>query len=222
MQMHNTQFSSFVKIIIVLMLFAPSLAAQSNTLKILQVRTFTDKNLAGLEIVFAPFFTEKVTGTIQSGLPSMLEIEFVIKNKKRKTLFRKVVFRRISYNIWEEKYRIDGADSSQFFKEFSDLQKACILLKTKPILPRKILLKEHASVAMISAQLRLISSSQSRKLAGWLDRSEQTIETISSDEQSSGFRLNFSALVSMFMGNSPKHNNRNRWQEFPLNFPENE
>lgn len=220
MQMKKSDIIPLVKIWGLLLLCATTLVAQSNKLRILQVETIVEKNLAGLKIVFAPFFTEKVTGTIQSGLPSMLEIELVIKNAQQKTIAQRAIFRRISYNIWEEKYKIDSPDTTQIFKDFASLQKACILLRTSLFLPQKLIYPYQANKIFIRARLRLISSSQSRKLAGWLDQSYQTRERISSDESSSGFRLNFSTLVSMFLGNSPQKKAGSDWQQFPIKFAE--
>ncbi len=213
------KFAGMIAFFIFLLTVGAPLAAQSNKIKILEVRPYNERNIVGLQFVLSPFFSAKVSGTIQSGLPSVLEIEFFVKDKQNKILSRRLIFRRISYNIWEEKYRIDSPDTSMFFKQFAALQNRCLLPKSRPFLPVEKINSSPAVTIFARARLRLISSSQSRKLVGWLDQSYQANETISSDESSSGFRLNFSTLVALFMGNSPDKNGDTRWQEFPLLVP---
>ncbi|KAA3616027.1 MAG: hypothetical protein DWQ05_09725 [Calditrichaeota bacterium] len=197
-------------------LFSIAGFSQTHTIKIVELRSYTKNESIGANLVLAPFFSEKVSGTIQSGLPSVLEIELLVRDRNDKNIGENRIIRRISYNIWDEKYRIDSPDTSLFFTLFADLQNTCLLLKSTPFITRNKLDENHLAQIYVRGTLRLISSSQSRKLAGWLDASAQAPETISSDESSSGFRLNFSALVSLFMGNSPERRTNAPWQQFPF------
>ncbi|MCA9733321.1 MAG: DUF4390 domain-containing protein [Deferribacteres bacterium] len=197
--------------------FASStLVAQDNRIIIAEAVPFVKEEFVGVRFVLAPFFTQKVSGTIQSGLPSVLEIELTIRDEQNNRVAEFVVLRRISYNIWDEKYRLDSADTTLYFKSFTDLQKACLLLKSAPFVKLATFAIGENYKLHVRAGLKLISSLQTRKLAGWLDKSYQETETISSDESSSGFRLSLGALVSMFMGDSAEKTAKAGWQVFPF------
>ncbi|KAA3659786.1 MAG: DUF4390 domain-containing protein [Calditrichaeota bacterium] len=213
----NTQHLLVKFVVFVLLLFSThALFAQDSRIKVAEAVPFVEKEYVGVRFVLAPFFTQKVSGTIQSGLPSVLEIELAIRDKQNNRVAEYVVLRRISYNIWDEKYRLDSADSTVYFQSFAELQKACLLLKSAPFIKKHRLRADATYKLHVRAGLKLISSSQSRKLAGWLDKSYQETETISSDESSSGFRFGLGALVSLFMGDSVEKAGRSGWQVFPF------
>ena len=193
------------------------LFGQGSPVKIADIKPVILNQNIRLEFTLVPFFSEKITGTIQSGLPTLLEIETIVFDQKHQELSRHLFARRISYNMWEERYRIDEPDSTLFFSSFEKFKKACLQLRSTPIFKVITIQGQRRIFVRARAGIRLMSDNQNQQLTGWLNRSYQTQQAYSTDEKSSGFRLSFGALVSFFMGDSQNNADKSAWHQFELN-----
>lgn len=157
-------------------------------------------------------FNPKISGTINSGLPCLIEVEVELRDNSGRVMRRLVQPFRISYNIWEEKYQLDSADTVAIFTDFTRLREQFTLFRSAAIVARSRLKASQSYRLRVRIGVAPISSRQSRKLSGWLETSGgKNQDDITSEEQSSGFRVNVSLLVSWFLGNSKKHTHYSPW-----------
>ncbi|MFQ5824323.1 MAG: DUF4390 domain-containing protein [bacterium] len=156
-------------------------------------------------------FSTKIVGTIQSGLPSIIEIEIKLLQAGKKSVLRKRITRSISYNIWEERYSIQSEDTTEFCFELEKAKYLSSHLDHIALIRSSLL----DSAAKYSIQIRVgiipISMHQQEKLADWLQEPNQTEEYLASEDRSSGFKLNISKLVSFFVGGNKRPQNSSKW-----------
>lgn len=159
-------------------------------------------------------FTPKIVGTIQSGLPSIVQIHIQLLENQRVRLFDKSIFKRITYNIWDEYYTVECDTVIEKVRNFEALKVKSSLLRNLVLLARKRLNPASHYLLRIRAGISPISAIQSHKFNSWLRESRTTQSEIVSDERSSGFRLNISNLVSFFIGNDHRRKSRSAIEEF--------
>lgn len=156
-------------------------------------------------------FSDRIVGTIQSGLPSIIQVEIKLKDARKKTLFRKLIFRKISYDIWEERYRIEVEDSSQVFASFAAVTQQSSRLEHEDLTPPARLRADQQYVIEIRAGIVPISSAQAEKVTDWLLDPNETEEYLASENRASGFELNINKLVSFFVSSRKKSTYTSDW-----------
>ncbi|MFQ5770837.1 MAG: DUF4390 domain-containing protein, partial [bacterium] len=149
---------------------------------------------------FQNLFSNKIIGTIQSGLPSIVQIEIKLIAAGHKQVTRKQMVRSISYNLWEERYAIKSADTTAIYADFAEVQKMSNYLENVALIKSNLLNENTEYFIQIRVEIVPISTRQGEKVTDWLLDPNQTEEDLASDERSSGFKLNLSKLVSFFVG----------------------
>ncbi len=194
-----------------LLAYCSGLQAGDGT-RISLVEPFFDAGSLHVVVRSENIFNPKISGTINSGLPCLVEVQVELYDHRGRVVRRLVQPFRISYNIWEEKYQLESPDSTVIFTDFSRLRKHFTLFRSAGIVAQAGLKPSQSYRLRVRIGVAPISSRQSRKLSGWLDSSgKKDQDDITSEEQSSGFRVNVSLLVSWFLGNSKKHTHYSPW-----------
>ena len=122
-----------------------------------------------------------------------------------KTIQIKKMSGKISYDVWEELFNIQGLQSTE--KPLQTLEEVknyfSKQLKTG-ILPKEYLMSAEEYHIDAESHLTLLTRKQSRQLKDWIQTGEQTEEDLPSNERDTGFRLNLNNLVQFFMGEKDK------------------
>jgi hypothetical protein len=155
---------------------------------------------------------KKVRGTIQSGLPSVVEIELHIRDSAGKTLARGVLRRRIVFDVWEDRYTVEDGRKAQIFTGLEQAVFAAFAIRQ--YLPARWKSRQPMTVRLRAA-ISLISGDQSRKLAGWLNDGEQ-ISSVTSEENSGSFSLDFGTVVSWFLKDKKRDEHWSEWHQLIL------
>ncbi len=180
--------------------------------RVVQVRPFLAGDSLHVLIRSEQVFDEKITGTIKSGLPCLVEVEIELRDAAGRVLERAREPFRISYDIWEEKYQLQSRDSTRIFVDFARIRRYFTVFRSAAIVPLRALATAQRYRLRVRIGVAPISSRQSRKLSGWLEAGGQkSEEDITSEERSSGFRVNVSVLVSWFLGNTKKRTHYSPW-----------
>jgi len=155
-------------------------------------------------------FTPRIVGTIQSGLPSVVQIEVQVVSGK-KTRARRRLLRRITYDIWAERYRIESEDTVVTTPDFEEVKRITNTLASVRLVARGLLNERDRLKIRVRVQVIPISVRQGKKVLSWLQEADQTEEELASEDRSSGFRFNLSRLVSFFVSGDKKHGNTSPW-----------
>ena len=159
---------------------------------------------------FKNLFSKKIVGTIQSGLPSIVEIQIKLLEGTRQ-IVRKPISRSIEFDVWEERYLVRSPDTTQVYLEFEQVKRASNRLLNAFLISRALLAAAKNYTIQIRVGIVPISAHQANKVSYWLENPNQSEEAIASDNRSSGFSLNINKLVSFFVSNKKGSQFSSKW-----------
>jgi hypothetical protein len=112
---------------------------------------------------------------------------------------------KISYDVWEELFNIQGLPSTGNSLQTLDEVRDYFSKRLKTgLLPKEYLMSAEEYHINVESHLTLLTGKQSRRLKDWIETGEQTEEDLPSNERDTGFRLNLNNLVQFFMGKKNK------------------
>ncbi len=159
---------------------------------------------------FKNLFSKKIVGTIQSGLPSIVEIQIKLLEGTRQ-IVRKPISRSIEFDVWEERYLVRSPDTTQVYFEFEQVKRASNRLLNAFLISRALLAAAKNYTIQIRVGIVPISAHQANKVSYWLENPNQSEEAIASDNRASGFSLNINKLVSFFVSNKKGSQFNSKW-----------
>lgn len=159
---------------------------------------------------FKNLFSRKIVGTIQSGLPSIVEIQIKLF-EGTKQIVRKPISRSIEFDVWEERYRVRSPDTTQVYFEFEQVKQAANRLMNVFLISKALLAATENYTIQIRVGIIPISAHQANKVSYWLENPNQSEEAIASDNRSSGFSLNINKLVSFFVNKKKGSQFSSKW-----------
>jgi hypothetical protein len=187
---------------ICLLRLSPIFAQNNPTLSI---NPYLQNDSLKLEISYQNLFTGNIKKTLLAGLPILMEINLKLLDTGDKTIQIKTINGKISYDVWEELFNIQGLQSTQKSLHTLEDVKNYFSRKLKPgLLPKEYLMRAEEYRIDVESHLTLLTRKQSRRLSDWIQTGEQTEEDLPSDERDTGFRLNLNNLVQFFMGEKDK------------------
>jgi hypothetical protein len=173
----------------------------SQTEPILNLQPFVNNDSLQLDVHYIRLFTGNIKKTLLAGLPILLELKLNLLDFQNKNVHSKKLSGKITYDVWEELFTIEGFDSVGNPLQSLDAVKQFFRNRLKTaLLPRRNL--KTAEIYQVSAesQVILLTREQSRHLQDWIQSSDQTEEELPTQERDTGFRLNLNNLVQLFMG----------------------
>lgn len=159
---------------------------------------------------FKNLFSRKIVGTIQSGLPSIVEIQIKLL-EGTKQIVRKPISRSIEFDVWEERYVVRSQDTTEVYFEFEQVKQAANRLLNVVLISKGLLTANQNYTIQIRVGIVPISAHQANKVSYWLENPNQSEEAIASDNRSSGFSLNINKLVSFFVNKKKGSQFSSKW-----------
>lgn len=188
-----------------------ALAEDDNKIRVRQITPELANGYLKVSVNFENLFSDRIVGTIQSGLPSIIQIEIKLYDSRNKSIFRKLISKTISYDIWEERYSIKNADTSTTFTEFEEVKHNGSRLRNETLTESKNLDENSDYTLRIRVGIIPISARQAEKVTDWLLDPNQTEEYLASENRSSGWQLNINKLVSFFVSSRKKSHYTSEW-----------
>lgn len=195
----------------ILLNFHRGFSGEGREIRIQKIEPNLNQNYLTITAVFKNLFSQKIVGTIQSGLPSIIEIEIKLLQKNKKSILHKRFTRTISYDIWEEQYKINSEDTTNIFYDFDEAKKFSSKFKNLALIEKNKLDENTKYNFLIRVSIIPISSLQAEKVTDWLQNPNQSEEYLASDDRTSGFKLNLNKLVSYFVGNKKRSQYSSKW-----------
>lgn len=213
--------TKFIKNLTAIVLLHSVLFAQDKAeLRVVNITPSLKDNFLAVSATFNNLFSQRIIGTIQSGLPSIIQIDLKIQGINKKRIYQKRIVHRISYNVWDEKYAIAFSDSIFISSDFDTVKKMSGQLDKLPIIALSQLNPNENYSIRIRVGIIPISAKQAEKVTDWLLSPNQTEEDIAAENRSSGFELNISKLVSFFVSSQKKSSYTSDWyssKKFSIN-----
>jgi hypothetical protein len=189
-------------------------AREGDAIRVAQITPRLSGQSLTVSAVCENLFSDKIVGTIQSGLPAIVQIEIKLKDDRNKQIARRQITRSISYNVWENRYTI-AEDSARFFSELAEVKKISSRVEEAVLLSVQQLPPNMRFVIQMRAAVLPISSTQGRKVTDWLLDPNQIEESLPSEDRAGGFKLNLSNLISFFVGGKKQSQYSSDWHSSP-------
>jgi hypothetical protein len=154
-----------------------------------------------LEIHFSNLFTGSIKKTLLAGLPILLEVNLDLLDSDDHSIHSKKINGRISYDVWEELFKVEGFNSDEkTFQSLGEVQDCFSNELKADLVPKEYLMSAEVYRVDVESQLTLLTRKQSRELEDWIRSSDQTEEDLPTQERDTGFRLNLNKVVQFFVG----------------------
>ena len=174
-----------------------SLFAQENPIRSLELKISGDR----LIVIghFSGLIDSEMKETLASGMSSTLSFQLRLLNSRSKSLAKKAEVIYLRYNVWDRVYQLRRTISSYNFNDYNHFEKFL----------NDSLAFDMGSITKLSIDSKLrilltyspekISDSQKSKLNTWLVNDGQMNESKPAFESESGFSVNLSSLISIFL-----------------------
>jgi len=185
-----------------------SLDAQ--TPRIIAVAATQDHDSLFAEAQLADLFSPKIANTIRSGLPAMVRLDFRVFNQHNHEVARSLRLVEIRHDIWAQRYHILFDDGHRVTNSFEDMEKICSTLRRQPVaaltsLPAGLICRVRLQVAVVP-----ISHRQNHS---WREQIESADlqDPAASESGRSGFSINVSRLLSLFLSGRERVHGVSNW-----------
>jgi hypothetical protein len=152
-------------------------------------------------------FSEEIIGTVQSGLPAVVELLYVVTNRDDKTVKRGIHSYELYYDVWEDVYSIGRSDSSSCYSSFEAMSGAVEALRGVSIIRLQRLDTGAEYSISFSIAVHPLRGTEREKLEGWVGDTVGGRESGAWHEQV----LNLNELIKRFFSRGKETSKRSEW-----------
>jgi len=157
-------------------------------------------------------FNERVAGTVQSGLPALLELLYSVHDRDDASFGGGVRAYELRYDVWDDLYTVESAESAMVFSSFAQMTHAVERLRHIVIVPLDRLEADGEYALRMSIAVHPLRSVERDRISDIVDESVRTNE--SWREQV----LNLNDLISGFFSRNQSAD-RSAWFSTPFFTP---
>jgi len=201
--------TSVIILFVLLPLNGRKVLSDSKEIRVEQISPFFQNDSLAVSARFVNLFSSKVTGTIQSGLPAIVQIEIKLESGRKK-IFRKSVTKTIEYNIWENRYKVSCNNQVSFFSDFERVRKSTCDLRNQQFIHKQNLISGKPYVLQIRVSVTPISELSASLFTFWLRESNELGLILDSKKARSNFNLN--NLIWFFINRKKPSQYRSGWR----------
>lgn len=179
------------------------------------VRVYVAGNVIVTEVRCVHLFTEQVIGTVESGLPAVVELAYRLLDKKHNDVHRGVHSFRLGYDVWDDVYSFERGDSTAQFASFDELRRAVEQLRRVPIVGIHDVQAAGVYSIELSVAVHPLRGGEQGEIVGWVDETVRASSDGSWREQ----LLNVNGLIHRFFSRDQAPSNQSDWFETILFTP---
>jgi hypothetical protein len=154
-------------------------------------------------------FTDQVVGTVESGLPAVVELLYKLVTRENKTVTRGLHAFELHYDVWEDFYSIVGMDSTVRFATFDRMAAAIEHLREIEIVPVSIVNTNTEYAVEFSIAVHPLRGRE-QQIVGWVGENVRS----ASDETWREQVLNLNDLIEHFFASGKGASGRNERSEW--------
>ena len=152
-----------------------------------------DGTLAG-SIQSDGLFSDRIAGTVQSGLPAVVELFYSLETPDNRSIKRDLRSFELRYDVWDNLYSLVGSDTVVFHSSFESLSRAVQHLRKIRLFPMHGISLEKDYAIRFGISVNPLQGSDRGKISGWLDSNVRG----STDESWREQVLNLNDLIQHF------------------------
>lgn len=180
---------------------------------ILAVHLYISNDMVTGDIKSAGLFSERIAGTIQSGLPAVVEFFYSLEARDRGSIQKGVLSYELTYDVWDDYYSVAGADTAHTYPTYDAMTRAVQNLRYIALVPLHNMDSNGEYSFRLGVAVNPLRGSDRKKIAGWVG--ENVRGNDASNESWREQVLNLNDLIQHFFAKR-KDTSRSEW--FQTNF----
>ncbi len=180
------------------------------------VRLTVDQGYVTGDITSSGLFSDRITGTVQSGLPAVVDLFYYFSTLDGGTVAESIVSFTLRYDVWEDIYSIEAPDTTLTFPTFAEMQQSIEELHRVILVPLDSLDSDRSYRLHLSIMINPLRGVDRDKITGWVSENVRT----SDDDSWHGQVLNLNELISHFFSRERDVVNRSSWYKSDLIRPD--
>lgn len=133
------------------------------------VRVYALGGVVRGEIRCAHLFSERVAGTVESGLPAVVELLYRLQTADGELRRRGLYAYEIVYDVWDDVYSVDRGDSVLTFASFNAMGRLLENLRGVSIVPLDELDDDVTNVVEFAVAVHPLRGGEREEIVGWVD-----------------------------------------------------
>jgi len=155
----------------------------------------------------ADVFSEEVVGTVESGLPAVVEVLYELVGPGGKRMRRGLHSIELRYDVWDDVYSLDRGDTVLSFDSFVGMSSAVEHLRGVAVVPLRDLEGEAEYTVAFAIAVHPLRGSEEEEIAGWVDEQVAGSSSRSWRER----LLNVNDLIARFFSHDKDTTSRSEW-----------
>lgn len=184
--------------------------AQSERPAVVRANVYVDRGFVVGDLSSRHLFSEQIVGTVESGLPAVVELLYRFVNRDNKTVDGGVRFYELGYDVWEDRYSIAGADSTAYYVSFPQMGGAVEQLRGIKLLPVASLQDDAEYALHFKVAVHPLRSRDRNDMVEWMG--ENMMGQGDSEKRQ---MLNLNDLIKHFFSREKSGDNQSPWFETP-------
>ncbi len=188
-------------------LSAPCAHAEEARPSIVDARIYSENGEIVCDLKSRGLFSEKITGTIRSGLPAVVELFFHLLETGGGSVAGGVVSWSLEYDVWDDRYAVTSGDSTALFTGLESMRAMIENLNGIPLVPLGRTEPGGSYRLRMSISVNPLKGTGAKEIEGWVDRNVRGGTEDSRREQV----LSVNDLISYFFSRGKDRPNRSEW-----------
>jgi len=195
--------SRLAAIVVILILSAGGAVADERPV-VAEVSPYVSGGGVVCDVRFGGLFSERIVGTIKSGLPAVVELIYSCETGDERSIGTGVHSFELKYDVWEDAYSIVTGDSTTTFGDFEELQAAMEHLHGVPVVPVDLLDGTLEYALLVTVAVHPLTGTEQRRVEGFVEESVGVRSHKSWREQV----LNINELINRYFSRDKGASNR--------------
>ncbi|MFC1799382.1 hypothetical protein ACFL2Z_00510 [Candidatus Eisenbacteria bacterium] len=158
------------------------------------------------DITARGLFSERITGTVQSGLPAVVELFYHLVGPGGSSLEGGVRSYSLQYDVWDDVYSVSGPDSTMMLPSLEAMRSIIEHMKSIPLFPVERMVPERTYFVQMSIAVSPLQGTQREEMEGWV---KQNVESRGSSWHEQ--MLNINELIERFFSGDDDSGMRSEW-----------
>ncbi|MCB2229830.1 DUF4390 domain-containing protein [bacterium] len=168
------------------------------------------------DVASSGLFSERITGTVQSGLPAVVDLFYYLATLDGGTAVENVLSFSLRYDVWEDVYTIDSGDTVVSYTSLPQMKQAIQTLHDLRLVSLDSIDPSRSYRVHMSIMINPLRGADRDQIAGWVRENVQASE----DDSWHGQVLNLNELISHFFSKEGGVVNQSSWYKSDIVKPD--
>jgi hypothetical protein len=158
------------------------------------------------DITAENLFSDRIVGTVQSGLPAVVELLFKLTRGKNTMVNQGLIAYELHYDVWDDRYMITDVERTRIFPTFDDMSAAIHSLNRISIGLVRMLEPQNEYTVEFGLAVHPLRSKDKQEIQGWVSENVRGSQGGQREQI-----LNLNELIERFFARNKDNVTRSEW-----------